>query len=149
MFLRNYKDVIGGGALAIFGFAFTWYAMQHYDLGTLSSMGPGMFPVGLGVLLCVLGLATAAFALFQQTPFPEIRVRVPFFVLASVAAFTLTLTPFGLIPAVLVVTVVSSFAESKVRFGSLAGLGGALCVIAWLIFGVGLNLPIAMLRWPF
>jgi hypothetical protein len=149
MQLREYRDVVGGGMLALIGLVFTWYTIQHYDLGTPNRMGPGMFPAVLGVLLGSFGLLMMILGFYERAAFPEIRIRVPAFVLGSVAAFTLVLGTFGLLPAVLAVTVVSTFAEQKVKPISLLGLCAALCLMSWMIFGVGLRLPIAMLRVPF
>ena len=70
-------------------------------------------------------------------------------VLLGVAAFAVTIRPFGLIPAILAVVIISSFAELKFRPVSLAILCAVLCLIAWLTFRVGLGLPMAMFRWPF
>jgi len=149
MFLRERKDVVGGSLLTIIGIAFTWYALIHYDLGTLSNMGPGMFPAALGVLLAIFGTAMAIVGLFERDGFPEIHLRQPVFVVGSVAAFALLLPPFGVLPAVLGVVIVSALADSRARPLSIALLGAALCLLAWLIFSVGLALPMPMLHWPF
>lgn len=149
MFLREYRDIVGGSILALIGLVFAGYALQNYDLGVPTDMGPGMFPVALGVLLAALGAAIVFVGFIQREAFPEIRVRVPFFVLSGLIAFGLLLAPFGLLPAVLGTVIVASFAEVKVRPASLAALSAALCLIAWVIFGIGLKLPVAMIRWPF
>lgn len=132
----------------LFGLAFAGYTVQHYPLGTLNNMGPGMFPMGLGVTLAIMGVAMSALALFRRGKMPEIRVRSPLFVVLGVGAFALLL-PFGLTPAVLGVALLSSFADTKVKWTELAVLSVSLCLLSWLIFGLGLGLPIAMLRWPF
>lgn len=149
MLSRDYRDVVGGVLLVVFGLAFSRYAVAHYDLGTLQRMGSGMFPVALGVLLTAFGLIIAALAMFRQGKMPEVRFWTPFFVLSGVAAFAVMIRPFGLIPAVLAVTIISSFAELQVRPFSLAVLCATLCLIAWLTFGVGLGLSTPMARWPF
>lgn len=148
MLTRDYRDIVGGMLLVVFGLAFTWYAASHYALGTLRQMGPGMFPAGLGVVLAFLGVLLSAGAMFRPGTMPEIRIWTPLFVLAGVIAFALSIRPLGLIPAVLAVTIISSFAELKVRPLSLALLCLSLSLIAWVTFGLGLNLPIPMFRWP-
>lgn len=149
MFSRDWRDVVGGALLAVLGLAFSWYAAEHYNLSTLRRMGPGMFPAGLGLVLAFFGVLMMVPALFREGTMPVIRFWSPLFVLSGVAAFALTIRPFGLIPAILSVVVVSSFADLKVRPVSLALLCAALCLVAWLTFRVGLGLPIPMLRWPF
>lgn len=149
VFSRDYRDIVGGLLLIVVGIAFSWYAIEHYDLGTLRRMGPGMFPAGLGFVLALFGVLLVVPAFFREGVMPEIRTWTPLFVLLGVAAFALTVRPFGLIPAILAVVIVSSLAELKFRPVSLAGLCAALCLIAWLTFRVGLGLPMTMFRWPF
>lgn len=149
MELRENRDLFGGALLAIGGLVFTIYTVQTFDLGTPSQMGPGMFPAALGALLCFLGVAMTLLALSQKEPFPTIRIREPLFVLGSIAAFTLVVRYLGLLPATIAVVAVSSFAERRVNLVTVAGLCAVLCLMSWLIFGLGLRLPVAMLRYPF
>lgn len=149
MAARDYKDIAGGGLLVLAGSAFAYHAIANLVLGTLRRIGPGMFPAGLGVILALFGLAILIPALFRQGAFPRIDLRTPVFVLGGVSAFALTIVPFGLIPAIVAVTVISSLAEPRFRPVSLALLCGVLCLMAWLTFRVGLGLPFQMLRWPF
>jgi hypothetical protein len=149
MLSRDYRDLVGGLVLTFVGLAFAWYAAENYDLGTVRRMGPGMFPTTLGLVLAVFGIAMAVPAAFRQGPMPEIRTVTPIFVLLGVVAFALTIRPFGLIPAILSVVVISSIAELKFRPVSLGVLCLVLCFMAWLIFRVALGLTIPMARWPF
>lgn len=149
MLSRDYRDVVGGLLLIAVGVAFLLYSLGHYEVGTVRRMGPGMFPAALGVVMVLLGAMLLVPALLRPGVLPHIRVRTPFFVLAGVAAFAVAIRPLGLIPAILAVTVVSSFAETRVRLLSLLGLCVSLSVMAWLTFSVGLGLPIPVFRWPF
>ena len=149
MYSRDYRDIVGGALLTLGGLAFALYAINRYDLGVLRRMGPGMFPAGLGFVLAFLGVLLLIGALRRRGSRPEIRIWTPFFVLAGVAGFALMIRPFGLIPAIVVLTFVSSMAELKFRPTSILVLTVALCLIAWLTFKVGLGLPMQMFRWPF
>lgn len=149
MLSRDYRDIVGGFVLIVCGLAFSGYAWAHYDLGTINRMGPGMFPAALGVILAAFGVLQAVPAFFRSGPMPEIRIWTPIFVLAGVAAFALSVRTLGLLPAVIAVTVISSFAELKIRPVSLVVLVAALCLISFLVFRVALGLPIVMVRWPF
>lgn len=149
MFSRDYRDMVGGSLLMAGGLALALYAAASYDLGTLQRMGPGMFPMGLGYVTAGFGGILFVQAMFRPGVMPEIRIWSPLFILLGTGAFALLVRPFGLIPAILAVTIISSFAELKVRPVSLTILSGTLCVIAWLVFRVALGLPILMIRWPF
>lgn len=145
----NYTDIVGGVLLLLTGAAVTYVSIEHYPVGSLRRMGPGMFPAILGGVLAGLGLLLALQALRRQGEQPDIRVFSPIFVLAGVASFALLITRAGLIPAILGVVVISSFADLKIRPVSLALLCLGLCLIAPLVFVVGLGLPIPLARWPF
>lgn len=149
MLSRDYRDIFGGLLMVAFGVWVAWYSAAHYDLGTFRRMAPGMFPMMLGIILAGFGLAIAIPAFFRSGPKPYIRIWTPLFVLLGVGAFAILVRPFGLIPAILGVTIISSLAELKFRPVSLAILCVVLCLIAWLTFRVGLGLPMPMFRWPY
>lgn len=149
MLSRDYRDMSAGAALIAGGGVVVIYAMFNLELGTLRQMGPGMFPFGLGWIMAGLGLILLVQSFFRAGVMPEIRIYVPIVVLASVIAFGLMVRPFGLLPAVIAATVVSSLAERRFRPVSLAALSTALCLISWLVFKLALGLPVFMLRWPF
>ncbi len=149
MYRIDYTDLVGGVLLVALGAGVSLVAIQHYPLGTLQRMGPGMFPAILGVVLGGLGILLALQALRRTGKRPDIRVFSPLFVLAGVASFALLITPAGLIPAIVSIVVISSLAELRIRPVSLALLCLALCLMAPLVFVVGLGLPIPLIRWPF
>ncbi len=149
MFSRDYRDIVGGLILVLLGLAFSGYAITQYDLGTLRRMGPGMFPAMLGAAMALLGVLQVIPALMRRGQMPEVRIFSPIFVLSGCAAFALTLTSFGLLPAVAALTIVSSLAELEIRPWRLGLLVVALCLIAWLVFGIGFGLNLPMYRWPF
>lgn len=149
MLKRDYGDMVAGGLLILTGAFIAIYASNNYALGTIQRMGPGMFPMGTGILLIFFGVILFVSALFRPGVMPSLRFWSPLFVLSGIAAFALLVTPFGLLPAVAGLIVVSSLAELRIRPVSLAILVAVLCVLAWLVFKVGLGLPMSMLKWPF
>ncbi|PZO67356.1 MAG: tripartite tricarboxylate transporter TctB family protein [Paracoccus denitrificans] len=149
MLSRDYTDIVGGAVLTVVGLSFSGYAFANYDLGTISRMGPGMFPMFMGLILAAFGLMQMIPAFFRQGRMPEIRIWSPLFVLASVGAFAAMIRPFGLIPSIIVLVTIASCAELKLHPRSLFALILTLCVMSWLIFDVGLGVPLAMARWPF
>lgn len=142
-------DIAAGVVLFVSGLAVAWYAINTYDLGVMTRMGPGMFPMALGFVLAGLGILIVIPALFQAGSKLEVRVWTPLFVLAGIGAFALIVRPFGMVPAIFGVVIISSFAELEVRPVSLALLSISLCVLAWLIFLVGLGIPVPLFRWSF
>src|SRR5690606_30116557 len=52
---KERKDVLGGALMALLGL-FTALEGSSYHIGILARMGPGYFPVALGIILAALGL---------------------------------------------------------------------------------------------
>lgn len=146
MLERDYRDIIGGALLALAGAWIAWYATSYLDLGTIRRMGPGLFPTGMGVLLSLFGIAIMVPAFFRTGTCDEFEFRSTAAVLGSVATFAMIIGPFGLLPAIAALVVVASLAETVFRPVAIFGLIACLSVMAYLIFSVGLGLPLAMVR---
>lgn len=149
MYKVDYMDIVGGALLVLFGGAVTYISVTSYPLGTASRMGPGMFPAGLGGVLVVLGLLISLQALRRPGPKPDVRVFSPLFVLGGIAAFALLIVPFGLIPAIVAILVISSLADLRIRPASLILSCVGLSLFAPFIFVFLLGLQIPLMRWPF
>lgn len=149
MYRFDYTDMIAGFLLILTGLAVSYVSVQNYPLGSLTRMGPGMFAAGLGGILAFLGLLLSLQSLRRKGTKPDVRIFSPLFVLGGIAAFALLVGPFGLIPAIIGVTVVSSMAELRLRPGSLLALCLGLSLLAPFVFKLCLGLPIALFNWPF
>ncbi|MYZ47591.1 tripartite tricarboxylate transporter TctB family protein [Propylenella binzhouense] len=143
------KDLIGGGILCAVGIFFVAGAIRLH-LGTAQHMGPGYFPLVLGIILVVL----SAVLLLQAGPAQiseRIAPRPLLAVCAGIAAFALGLHWLGLIPAVFLTVVLASLGDRSARPASAALLGLALAVGAWAVFRLGLHLPMpgfaGLLQW--
>ncbi|OWU86676.1 hypothetical protein ATO6_07850 [Oceanicola sp. 22II-s10i] len=146
---RVNKDTVGGLVLLAVGAWFAIYAAMHYPLGSLRRMGPGMFPMGMGIAVAGLGLLVALQSLLREVEKADIRFWSPLFVLSGIAGFAILMPLFGLIPALLAVTIISSLAELKLRPVSLALLCLGLSLLAPFVFRICLGLQMAMFNWPF
>jgi hypothetical protein len=139
---RNYQDAISGLLIAVFGVVIALYAVNHYNIGSIQRMGPGMFPVAMGSVLAVLGALLALFAWLR----PGLREGMPvqwrpaLLVLGAIAFFALAVTYSGLIPAVLGVVLISSMADRKTRAKQALLLSAALVLLAYLIFQLALDM---------
>lgn len=149
MYLRDYRDVISGVVLTLFGIWFARYAILNYGPGTMTNVGDGLFPAALGIALAVLGVLVLIGGLLRSGTQLEFHFRAPFFVLLGVAGFSAIITTFGVVPAILTLVILSSLADNKFYFRSLTVLCVVLCGMAFLIFQVGLGLALPMLTWPF
>lgn len=150
---RNLSEVVPGILIAAFGAIVAVYAFQNYSIGTLQRMGPGMFPMALGILIGGLGLALALAEWLKSAEAPvdlsTVQWRASIFILSSVVVFSLLIRTAGLIPAVFGVVGISAFADKSARPFTAVILCTILCVLAWLIFRVGLGMHLKLLDWPF
>lgn len=53
--IKNLQDFLAGLLFLAFGVGFGWAATRH-PLGSAADMGPGFFPLLMGLLLCLLGV---------------------------------------------------------------------------------------------
>lgn len=142
-------NLIGGILLVLGGIAISVVAIYQYSLGTISRMGPGMFPTGLGVILAFLGFLLIIQSLRRPGPPLDIRVISPIFVLGGIAAFALLIKPFGMVPAIIAATVCSSIADLRFRPASLILLCLGLSLIVPFVFLFLLGLRVPVFAWPF
>lgn len=141
---RDRADLISGLTLAALGLAVAAWAAVKFDLGTPRRMGPGFFPVGLGLMLAVLGGVVALTA----APAPEKPERLALPELAAVIAailiFALGVERLGLVPATVLSVLVSSAAVTRPGILWRLVLAAAVTLVSVAVFHVGLamNLPL-------
>jgi putative tricarboxylic transport membrane protein len=132
----QYEDLIAG--LLLIGIAaFALWTSRTYPVGSAANMGPGYFPRMMCWSIIVLGLLLIASNLrrpLDVADVPEtLKLRPLLYVAASYVAFALTLQPLGLLPAILVLVLVASFAVPK---RSLLELGLTIVALEALTFAL-------------
>lgn len=148
MLSRDTRDMLGGLVLTGVGAWVAWYAAAHYELGQMRRMGPGMFPMGSGVLLALFGLGVALPAFFRTGPRPRGNLAGAFWITLAVAAFAVIMPRLGLFPAIVATVALSSLAGRSARPGAVLALSAALCVTCWLVFRVGLGMRLPLVHLP-
>lgn len=141
------KD-LAAGALFIAAAALFAALAAGYDLGTSRKMGPGYFPLVLAGLLALLGLVLVVRSLrFAGTG--EAIGKVPWRALALVVAapliFGLTVRGLGMVPAIILVVLVSAAASPQSRRPESILLALGLAAFCWAVFIEGLGLPLPLL----
>ena len=129
-----------------FGGAFALIA-STYEVGTTVRMGPGYFPLALGIVLALLGglIVVKAFLDGEEGAIGAIPWRGLGLILGAVLFFGIAVRGLGLIPAVFVASLVSAFASVRTR--PVAGLliAVSLTVLCFLVFVVALRLRLPLL----
>jgi Tripartite tricarboxylate transporter TctB family len=131
-------------ALAAFGF----YATQNLNAGTAGDMGPGYVPRALAGIIMLAGIGYTAKGLLSGfVPIAEAPWRPLVAILASVAAFALSLQTAGLVVAVVASIVVAGAAQRPFRPHVLLPFGAAVAAFSALLFVKGLGLPFKLWPW--
>lgn len=146
---RDITDIIGGLVVTLFGGGVVGYGLATMSMGTLQRMGPGFFPVSVGVILMLIGIAITVPALFREGMIESVDWRALIVVPGSLACFALALPVFGLAPAIFVLVAVSTLAQSVVSAKGIILTAAFIALACYLVFDLGLGLGIAMFRWPF
>jgi hypothetical protein len=139
------------------GLAFAWGA-GSYSIGTGARMGPGYFPMVLGVLLAGLGLIVTITALVVETPDGDpvgsFAWKPLVFIIAGNLVFgasigglpSIGLPPMGLIFGIFALTFVSSNAGDEFKFKEVLILSIILSVMSYAAFILLLKLQFPV--WP-
>jgi predicted outer membrane lipoprotein len=155
--IKSQKDFFSGLMFAIIGGGFAWGA-TNYSIGTGARMGPGYFPLLLGILLAVLGAFTVFYSLIEHTEdgdkIGSFAWRPIIYILGANVIFgillaglpRLGLPPMGLIAAIYALTIIASKAGDVFKFKEVLMLATFLSVLSYLAFIKLLSLQMPV--WP-
>lgn len=141
-------DFLSGLMFLLFGAAAVYFA-RDYPMGTAMRMGPGYFPVYLGILLMLIGVVIGVRgALASGERMGRWALR-PLLVLGvAIIAFAWTMDTLGFIPALAVVIVGSTLAGHEFRWLEVLLLTAVLILGAVAIFIYGIELPYPLFSRP-
>ena len=145
----NYRDILGGGLLVFIGLFVGIHATTEYDMGTWRHLGPGMFPAWLGFILAGLGGLILVLGFLSSGERIEPDYRQFAAVILGLIAFAFTVGLFGMVPAVVVLTIGAVLADNKLGVIGTAILAAVLSIIALVIFRFGLSISLEAFKWPF
>jgi len=139
------KDTTAGMLFIAVGGFFALYAYSKLRMGTLLHMGPGFFPVVVGVILALLGLGTILQAVGRPSvPFGVIPWRGVILISLAPIILGAAMAGLGFVPALALSLLVSAFASRKISPLVAVMLTGFLVALSLLIFDVGLGLPLRL-----
>lgn len=142
---RDIRDIVGGLLLIGVGLFAAFYA-QRYELGSLQRMGPGYFPVALGVILAILGVFVLVPALFRQGTKIHIQWKSLIWVIISLLVFAALLDVLGLI-ITSVLTVIAGSMASDLTWKPKLILAVCVALITYVIFSFGLGMLMPVWPW--
>jgi membrane-bound ClpP family serine protease len=111
-------------------------------MGSAGRMGPAYFPTVLGALLTLIGfIAVVRSFLRPGEAVGKFYVKEIVLILSAVLLFGFLVRGAGLVPAALVLILMSAYASPKFRWGEALLLAVGLTIFALLVFVKLLGLP--------
>jgi hypothetical protein len=157
MNIKSQKDFFSGLMFMVVGVAFAWGA-STYSIGTGARMGPGYFPLMLGILLAILGVVITFEAMVVETEDGE-KIgtwawKPLFFIIAANLVFglmlgglpSLKIPAMGLIVGIYALTFIASLAGEEFKLKQVLILATVLAIMSYLAFIVLLKLQFPV--WP-
>ena len=157
MQIKSQKHIFSGLMFLLVGAGFAW-GSTNYNIGTGARMGPGYFPLVLGVLMAFLGLVIAIKATVINTSdgdkIGSWAWKPLFFIIAANLVFgvmlgglpSIKIPAMGLILAIYALTFIASMAGDEFSFKAVFILATVLSIMSYLAFIVLLKLQFPV--WP-
>jgi len=149
--IGNPRDLLAGLLFVAIGLA-TAIGASDYPLGTIRNIGPGYYPILLGVALVLLGGAIANKSLKISEASEDkaddegVALRPLVMVIVAVIAFGVLVRPFGLGVAIIALIGLSSLAGRDFSIIRVVLLCIGMVALSWLVFVYLLGLSMSM--WP-
>lgn len=142
---RSAKDVLAGLTFVGFGLAFALGALA-YDVGDPVRMGPGFFPLIVGVLLAILGVLIG---ITRSSEPDDAGITAPPWraaglIIGAIVIFGLTVRGLGLVPSIFVAALLASLAsrETRLPMALLLAVGLTLVSIAIFVMALSVRVPL-------
>ena len=140
------KDFLSGLMFVAFGLAALYFG-QHLAIGTTVRMGPGYVPRMLSLILLALGAVVCIVALVSGSePVERPKWKPITLVTIGIVCFALLFERAGLIPALIVLVMISSLAGEEFKLTEVIGNIVVLSILCTIVFKVGLGMNISVLQ---
>jgi len=135
-----------GGLLVFAGGCAVALGATSYQIGELTRMGPGYFPLVVGIALAVIGLGLVLVSRTTATTLPRLRLKPAFAVFAGLILWALTIERFGLVPSTLGLVILVSLAQDRPNPGMIAATAAFLIAFSIGVFIYALAIPTPAIR---
>jgi hypothetical protein len=146
--MRSFPDLLAGGIFLLIGGVFVAGSLG-YDRGTALRMGPGYFPLLVGAVVAVLGLAIVVKGLIaaDDITFGPVPWRAVGLIVSAVVFFGFFVRRLGFVPTSFVTALLTALASRRVRPLTALLVAVGLTAAATLIFILGLQLRLPLWGW--
>jgi hypothetical protein len=148
---RNRRDYYAGALMMLIGCAAV-YAGQRYGVGTPTRMGPGFFPVSLGMLMSLIGVLIAVNAIISNDHDDEYFLpKQPEWlgwacIVASPIAFIVLGIYGGMLPATVGCIFIAAMGDKQMTIKQAVALSMAVSATGVLIFHYLLKVSFPVIR---
>ncbi|HBP31120.1 MAG: tripartite tricarboxylate transporter TctB family protein [Advenella sp.] len=148
---QNRSDLLSAGLLLLLGIGVALGGMQ-YGIGSLARMGPGYFPLLLGLLLIGIGVLIAATPSSSDTSgdgasMSGLAVRPWLCVVGGVLCFIILGQYGGLVPATFALIFISALGDRNNSIQVALALAACVTIAAVGIFYYGMQIQFPLFVW--
>jgi hypothetical protein len=149
------RDYYAGALCVLFGLGVVIVA-SGYNVGSLREMGPGFFPIMLGLAMMLMGVLIVGAAIFgapePPDPFDQHMPETPdwrgcFCILSSVVLFIVTASWFGMAPAIFLSVFAAALGDRTSSIKGAGALAAGVSVFGVILFGYFLKVSMPVWLW--
>ncbi len=150
--IQQNRDYYAGSLLVLVGIGGVIESLR-YDLGSLAAIGPGAFPLAMGVILTLCGVVIGLGARSGvSTDDDHSGIERPEWrgwlcIIAGFTSFILLAKTAGLFPATFACVFISSFGDRLTTIKSAFVVALAIAISGVIIFYYGLHVPLPPFAW--
>ncbi len=135
-------EILSGLLILAVG-AFFFFGAAEYPMGSMSRMGPGYVPRGLGAIGMGLGVIIATGAIRMHGRLPSVSWRSVATIAGAIAVFGVLLPRVGLVVATFAASAVSMLGNRDAGWRLVAVTSAIIALICWILFILllGLSIP--------
>lgn len=155
----NKKEVLSGSVLLLIG-GLTVLGSLDYTMGSLARMGPGYFPLAIGVIIMILGLMLffelggEGYAPEQAEQNIDDLKQISFkrqlltwgLIIGAMLSFIVLAKYGGLVPATFSLVFIATFADQKNTFKVALITATVLTLFTVAVFHFGLQMQMPLFR---
>ena len=140
------KDFLSGVMFIAFGLVALYFG-RNLQMGTTVRMGPGYVPHMLAYIMMSLGGIIAVIALLTPGEITEAPKWKPItMVTIGIVCFALLFESAGLVPALIVLVLISSLGGEEFKLTEVLMNMIVLAILCIVVFKVGLSMNISVIR---
>lgn len=143
--LKDKADVEAGLFFTLFGGLTAGLSLQ-YQMGTIAAMGPGMFPLILGIMLTAIGLIILAKGVMAGgETIRSLSLKAAFLITLSLLVFAALVLAVGLVAAVPAQVFIALWASDHFTLKRAIALSIGLLLFCYLVFIYFLGVAVPMI----